>query len=44
MNRVEGTLEEKREAALKVIREDAGKQFDPNIARLFIQMMDGKNA
>ena len=44
MNRVEGTLEEKREAALKVIREDARKQFDPNIARLFIQMMDGKNA
>ena len=44
LNRGDGSIEERRETAIKAVREGAGKQFDPNIARLFIQMMDGKNA
>ncbi len=37
------SMEERKNTALNVIKEGAGKQFDIKIAELFVQMMDGKN-
>jgi len=36
--------EERKAASLKVIREGSGKQFDPNIAKLFVQLMEREGA
>ncbi len=37
------SIEERKSAAIKVIKEGAGTQFDPEIAELFAQMMEEKN-
>jgi len=42
LNRGNGSIEERRETAIKAVREGAGKQFDPKIAQLFIKMIKEK--
>jgi len=43
LNIGELSLSERKSTAIEVIKNDAGKQFDPQIAELFAQMMDEKN-
>ena len=40
LNRGDGPFEERKRAALKAIKDSAGKQFDPELAGLFVQTMD----
>jgi putative nucleotidyltransferase with HDIG domain len=42
LNRGDGSIEERRETAIRAVREGAGKQFDPKIAGLFIEMIEEK--
>jgi diguanylate cyclase (GGDEF)-like protein/PAS domain S-box-containing protein/putative nucleotidyltransferase with HDIG domain len=40
LNRGDGPFEERKRAALKAIKDSAGKQFDPELAGLFVQTME----
>jgi len=40
LNRGDGPFDERKKMAVKVIKESAGKQFDPNLAGLFVQTID----
>ena len=40
LNRGELSMAEREKAAIEIIKEGAGKQFDPHIAELFVQMME----
>jgi len=42
LNRSDLPYEERKQAALEVIREGAGKKFDPQIAEFFVKIMSGK--
>jgi HD-GYP domain-containing protein (c-di-GMP phosphodiesterase class II) len=42
LNRGELPLEDRKLAALDVIKNGAGTQFDPKIAELFVQIMSAK--
>ena len=43
LRRGAGPISERKRAALEVIKEGAGKQFDPKLAALFVQAMDMKS-
>lgn len=43
LNRGEASLEERELKAMNVIKEGGAKQFDPELAELFLKMLDGKN-
>jgi putative nucleotidyltransferase with HDIG domain len=43
LNRGDNPSEERRKKAIETIKEEAGKQFDPHIAELFVQMMEKKD-
>lgn len=40
LNRGNLSLTERKDKAIEIIRGEAGKQFDPKITELFIQMLD----
>lgn len=42
LNRGDLPLAERKKAAIAIVEKDAGMQFDPRIAELFVQMMDKK--
>lgn len=44
LNRGNRPIEERQQSAINVIRTGTGKQFDPHIAELFVQMIQEKNS
>jgi len=40
LNRGDDSIEDRREEAIRAVKEGAGKQFDPNIAEIFVKMIE----